>query len=274
VVVGMQAAAKPEDQLITAYRDHGHMLASGMDPNGVMAELTGRSGGYSHGKGGSMHMFSSEKKFYGGHGIVGAQVPLGTGLAFANRYRGNNSVCMTYFGDGASNQGQVYEAFNMAELWKLPVVYIIENNQYAMGTSVARSSALQDFSKRGVSFNIPGIQVDGMDVEAVEAAGKEALAYCRAGKGPIILEMKTYRYRGHSMSDPAKYRTREEVDQVRENRDPIDHFGKKLIQRGVATENDLKMMDTEIKQTVIASAEFATNSPEPGPAELYTDITI
>ena len=274
VVVGMQAAAKPEDQLITAYRDHGHMLAAGMDPNGVMAELTGRSGGYSRGKGGSMHMFSSEKKFYGGHGIVGAQVPLGTGLAFANQYRGNKGVCMTYFGDGASNQGQVYEAFNMAELWKLPVVYIIENNQYAMGTSVARSSALQDFSKRGVSFNIPGVQVDGMDVEAVEAAGKEALAYCRSGKGPIILEMKTYRYRGHSMSDPAKYRTREEVEQVRENRDPIDHFGKKLIQRGVATENDLKMMDNEIKQTVIASAEFATNSPEPGPAELYTDITI
>ncbi len=274
VVVGMQAAAKPEDQLITAYRDHGHMLAAGMDPNGVMAELTGRSGGYSRGKGGSMHMFSSEKKFYGGHGIVGAQVPLGTGLAFANQYRGNQGVCMTYFGDGASNQGQVYEAFNMAELWKLPVVYIIENNQYAMGTSVARSSALQDFSKRGVSFNIPGVQVDGMDVEAVEAAGKEALAYCRSGKGPIILEMKTYRYRGHSMSDPAKYRTREEVEQVRENRDPIDHFGKKLIQRGVATENDLKMMDNEIKQTVIASADFATNSPEPGPAELYTDITI
>ena len=274
VVVGMQAAAKPEDQLITAYRDHGHMLAAGMDPNGVMAELTGRSGGYSRGKGGSMHMFSSEKKFYGGHGIVGAQVPLGTGLAFANKYRGNQGVCMTYFGDGASNQGQVYEAFNMAELWKLPVIYIIENNQYAMGTSVARSSALQDFSKRGVSFNIPGVQVDGMDVEAVEAAGKEALAYCRSGKGPIILEMKTYRYRGHSMSDPAKYRTREEVEQVRENRDPIDHFGKKLIQRGVATENDLKMMDNEIKQTVIASAEFATNSPEPGPAELYTDITI
>ncbi len=274
VVVGMQAATKPEDQLITAYRDHGHMLASGMDPKGVMAELTGRSGGYSHGKGGSMHMFSSEKKFYGGHGIVGAQVPLGTGLAFANRYRGNQGVCLTYFGDGAANQGQVYESFNMAELWKLPVVYVIENNQYAMGTSVARSSALQDFSKRGVSFNIPGVQVDGMDVEAVEAAGKEALAFCRAGKGPIILEMKTYRYRGHSMSDPAKYRTREEVDQVRENRDPIEHFGKKLIQRGVVSENDLKMMDTEIKQTVIAAAEFATTSPEPGPDELYTDITI
>jgi pyruvate dehydrogenase E1 component alpha subunit len=274
VVVGMQAATSPEDQLITAYRDHGHMLASGMDPKGVMAELTGRSGGYSRGKGGSMHMFSAEKKFYGGHGIVGAQVPLGTGLAFANKYRGNKGVCLTYFGDGAANQGQVYESFNMAELWKLPVVYVIENNQYAMGTSVARSSALTDFSKRGVSFNIPGVQVDGMDVEAVEAAGKEAMAYCRAGKGPIILEMKTYRYRGHSMSDPAKYRSKEEVAEVREKRDPIDHFASKLVQRGVVTENDLKMMDNEIKQTVIAAAAFATESPEPGIEELYTDITV
>ena len=274
VVVGMQAATSPEDQVITAYRDHGHMLACGMDPKGVMAELTGRSGGYSRGKGGSMHMFSSEKKFYGGHGIVGAQVPLGTGLAFANRYRGNKGVCLTYFGDGAANQGQVYESFNMAELWKLPVVYIIENNQYAMGTSVARSSALTDFSKRGVSFNIPGMKVDGMDVEAVEAAGKEAIEFCRAGKGPIILEMNTYRYRGHSMSDPAKYRPKEEAAEVREKRDPIDHFGTKLVQRGVATENDLKMMDNEIKQTVIASAAFATESPEPGIEELYTDITV
>ena len=274
VVVGMQAATGPEDQLITAYRDHGHMLACGMDPKGVMAELTGRSGGYSRGKGGSMHMFSSEKKFYGGHGIVGAQVPLGTGLAFANKYRGNKGVSLTYFGDGAANQGQVYESFNMAELWKLPVVYIIENNQYAMGTSVARSSALTDFSKRGVSFNIPGMKVDGMDVEAVEAAGKEAVAHCRAGKGPIILEMKTYRYRGHSMSDPAKYRTKEEVAEVREKHDPIDMFGAKLVQRGVANENDLKMLDNEIKQVVIESATFATESPEPGIEELYTDITI
>jgi pyruvate dehydrogenase E1 component alpha subunit len=274
VVVGMQAAATPEDQLITAYRDHGHMLAAGMDPKGVMAELTGREGGYSRGKGGSMHMFSADKKFYGGHGIVGAQVPLGTGLAFANRYRGNKSVCMTYFGDGAANQGQVYESFNMAELWKLPVIYVIENNQYAMGTSVARSSALADFSKRGLSFNIPGVQVDGMDVEAVEAAGKDALAYCRSGKGPIILEMKTYRYRGHSMSDPAKYRSKEEVAEVREKRDPIDHFGQKLIQRGVATENDLKMMDNHIKQVVIEAAAFATESPEPAISELYTDIVI
>ncbi|HVZ27950.1 MAG TPA: pyruvate dehydrogenase (acetyl-transferring) E1 component subunit alpha [Rhizomicrobium sp.] len=274
VVVGMQAASSPADQVITAYRDHGHMLACGMDPKGVMAELTGREGGYSRGKGGSMHMFSAEKKFYGGHGIVGAQVPLGTGLAFANKYRRNKGVCLTYFGDGAANQGQVYESFNMAELWKLPVVYIIENNQYAMGTSVARSSALSDFSKRGASFNIPGRQVDGMDVEAVETAGREAIEYCRAGNGPIILEMKTYRYRGHSMSDPAKYRTKEEVAEVREKRDPIDHFGAKLVQRGIANENDLKMIDNETKQVVIEAAKFATESPEPGIEELYTDIVI
>ena len=273
VVVGMQMALKKGDQVITGYRDHGHMLACGMDAKGVMAELTGRRGGYSKGKGGSMHMFSKAENFYGGHGIVGAQVSLGTGLAFANRYRGNDLVSLAYFGDGASNQGQVYESFNMAELWKLPVVYVIENNQYAMGTSVARSSALTDFSKRGVSFNIPGVQVDGMDVEAVEAAGKEAMAYCRSGKGPIILEMKTYRYRGHSMSDPAKYRTKEEVAEVREKRDPIDMFGAKLVQRGVARENDLKMIDTETKQTVVAAAQFATESPEPATQELYTDIT-
>jgi pyruvate dehydrogenase E1 component alpha subunit len=272
VVVGMQSHVTGDDQLITAYRDHGHMLAAGMDPKGVMAELTGRSTGYSRGKGGSMHMFSRDKKFYGGHGIVGAQVPLGTGLAFANKYRGNKGVCLTYFGDGAANQGQVYESFNMAELWKLPVVYIIENNQYAMGTSVARSSALTDFSKRGVSFNIPGRQVDGMDVEAVAAAGAEAMEWCRSGKGPIILEMKTYRYRGHSMSDPAKYRSREEVSEVREKRDPIDHFGQKLIERGLVNENDLKEIDKEVKARVVEAAEFSTESPEPGLAELYTDV--
>jgi len=272
VVVGMQAAAGSDDQVITAYRDHGHMLAAGMDPKGVMAELTGRSTGYSRGKGGSMHMFSAEKKFYGGHGIVGAQVPIGTGLAFANKYRGSDAVTLTYFGDGAANQGQVYESFNMAELWKLPVVYVIENNQYAMGTSVARSSAETDFSKRGLSFNIPGMQVDGMDVEAVQAAGKEAIAHCRAGKGPIILEMKTYRYRGHSMSDPAKYRTREEVTEVREKRDPIDHFGQKLVQRGVVSQDDLKMIDKEVRSVITTAAEFATESPEPGLAELYTDV--
>ncbi len=272
VVVGLMGAAKEGDQQITAYRDHGHMLAAGIDPKAVMAELTGRSTGLSRGKGGSMHMFSSEKKFYGGHGIVGAQVPIGTGLAFANKYRGNKSVCLTYFGDGAANQGQVYESFNMAELWKLPVIYVIENNQYAMGTSVERSSAVSDFSKRGASFGIPGVQVDGMDVEAVQKAGEEAMAHCRAGKGPIILEMKTYRYRGHSMSDPAKYRTKEELTEVREKRDPIENFGKKLLERGVMTEADMKAMDAQVKATVIASAEFATESPEPGLEELYTDI--
>ena len=272
VVVGLMGAAKQGDQQITAYRDHGHMLAMGIDPKAVMAELTGRSTGLSRGKGGSMHMFSSEKKFYGGHGIVGAQVPIGTGLAFANKYRGNKSVCLTYFGDGAANQGQVYESFNMAELWKLPVIYVIENNQYAMGTSVERSSAVADFSKRGASFGIPGVQVDGMDVEAVQKAGEEAMAHCRAGKGPIILEMKTYRYRGHSMSDPAKYRSKEELTEVREKRDPIENFGKKLLERGVMPEADMKAMDAQVKATVIASAEFATESPEPGLEELYTDI--
>jgi len=272
IVVGLMGAAKQGDQQITAYRDHGHMLAQGIDPKAVMAELTGRSTGLSRGKGGSMHMFSAEKKFYGGHGIVGAQVPIGTGLAFANRYRGNDSVCLTYFGDGAANQGQVYEAFNMAELWKLPVIYVIENNQYAMGTSVERSSAVSDFSKRGASFGIPGVTVDGMDVEAVQKAGEEAFAHCRAGKGPIILEMKTYRYRGHSMSDPAKYRSKEELTEMREKRDPIENYGRKLLDRGIVTADDLKALDAQVKATVIASAEFATESPEPGIAELYPDI--
>jgi len=272
VVVGLQAALKPGDDVITAYRDHGHMLATGMDPKGVMAELTGRATGYSKGKGGSMHMFSREKHFYGGHGIVGAQVPIGTGLAFSQKYRKTGGVTLTYFGDGAANQGQVYESFNMAELWKLPVVYVIENNQYAMGTSVERSSAQAQFSKRGASFNIPGEEVDGMDVEAVYAAGEKAVAWCRAGKGPIILEMKTYRYRGHSMSDPAKYRTREEVQAVREKRDPIEHFGQKLSERGIATEDDLKAMDKDTRAIVNMAAEFATESPEPAPEELYTDV--
>jgi len=272
VVVGLQANAGPNDEVITAYRDHGHMLACGMDPKGVMAELTGRSAGYSKGKGGSMHMFSKEKRFYGGHGIVGAQVPLGTGLAFANKYRGNDGVSFTYFGDGAANQGQVYEAFNMAELWKLPVIYVIENNQYAMGTSVERSSAEGHFYKRGASFNIPGREVDGMDVEAVYAAGQEAVAWCRAGKGPIILELKTYRYRGHSMSDPAKYRTREEVQAVREKRDPIEHLAAKLIAEKIVTEDDLKAMDKETRQIVNTASEYATQSPEPAPEELYTDV--
>jgi pyruvate dehydrogenase E1 component alpha subunit len=271
IVVGMQMALKKGDQVITGYRDHGHMLACGMEANGVMAELTGRRGGYSKGKGGSMHMFSKEKNFYGGHGIVGAQVSLGTGLAFANRYRGNDFVSLAYFGDGASNQGQVYESFNMAELWKLPVIYVIENNRYAMGTSVTRSSAQTDFSKRGISFNIPGEQVDGMDVRAVKDAGDKAVAHCRAGKGPFILEMQTYRYRGHSMSDPAKYRTREEVEKVRHDQDPIEQVRNRLLAAKV-TEQELKAIDAEVREIVNASADFAQHDPEPEASELWTDI--
>ena len=271
IVVGMQMALKEGDQVITGYRDHGHMLACGMEAKGVMAELTGRRGGYSRGKGGSMHMFSKQKSFYGGHGIVGAQVSLGTGLAFANHYRGNDSVSLAYFGDGASNQGQVYESFNMAELWKLPVIYIIENNRYAMGTSVTRSSAQTDFSKRGISFNIPGEQVDGMDVRAVKAAGDKAVAWCRGGNGPYILEMQTYRYRGHSMSDPAKYRTREEVEKVRHDHDPIEQVRNRLLAAKVS-EQDLKAIDAEVREIVNAAADFAQHDPEPDAAELWTDV--
>jgi pyruvate dehydrogenase E1 component alpha subunit len=271
VVVGMQMALKKGDEVITGYRDHGHMLATGMDPKGVMAELTGRHGGYSRGKGGSMHMFSKEKNFFGGHGIVGAQVPLGTGLALANRYRDNDFVSLTYFGDGAANQGQVYESFNMAELWKLPVVYVIENNRYAMGTSVTRSSAQTDFSRRGISFNIPGKQVDGMDVRAVKAAGDEAIDWCRAKKGPYILEMQTYRYRGHSMSDPAKYRTREEVDKVRHDQDPIEQVRNRLLAAKMS-EQELKAIDAEVREIVNAAADFAQHDPEPEASELWTDV--
>ena len=272
VVVGMKAASQEGDQMITAYRDHGHMLAMGLDPKGVMAELTGRAGGLSRGKGGSMHMFSVEKNFYGGHGIVGAQVSLGTGLAFANLYRGNGAVAMAYFGDGASNQGQVYESFNMAELWRLPIVYVIENNHYAMGTSVERSSAMPDLHRRGESFAIPGRKVDGMDVLTVRDAALEALEHCRSGKGPIILEMMTYRYRGHSMSDPAKYRTTEEVQKVRAEQDPIDRARARLLTEGLTDEAGLKEIDREVKAIVAEAAEFAQSSPEPDPAELFTDI--
>jgi pyruvate dehydrogenase E1 component alpha subunit len=272
VVVGMQMALKGGDAIITGYRDHGHMLACEMDPKGVMAELTGRRGGYSHGKGGSMHMFSKEKGFFGGHGIVGAQVSLGTGLGFAARYRKTDNVSLTYLGDGATNQGQVYESFNMAELWKLPVIYIIENNRYAMGTAITRSSATIDLSKRGLSFNIPGEQVDGMDVRAVKAAGEKAVQWCRAGKGPYILEMLTYRYRGHSMSDPAKYRTREEVQKMRTEHDPIEQVRMRLLERKFASEDDLKKIDARVRDTVNEAAEFATNDPEPDPAELWTEV--
>jgi pyruvate dehydrogenase E1 component alpha subunit len=274
VAVGLQSALNGEtDSVITGYRDHGHMLAYGIDPKVIMAELTGRGSGISKGKGGSMHMFSTEHKFYGGHGIVGAQVSLGTGLAFKHKYSNDGGVCMAYFGDGASNQGQVYESFNMAELWKLPIIFVIENNQYAMGTSVNRASAEDQLYRRGESFRIPGIQVDGMDVLACRGAAEEALAWVRAGKGPIILEMKTYRYRGHSMSDPAKYRTRDEVQAVRDKSDPIDHVKKLLDAQGV-TEADLKSIEQEIRKTVNEAADFAEQTPEPDAAELYTDVLV
>ena len=272
VVVGMQMALQDGDQVITGYRDHGHMLATGMESRGVMAELTGRRGGYSRGKGGSMHMFSKEKEFYGGHGIVAAQVPLGTGLAFSNRYRNNGKVSVTYFGDGASNQGQVYESFNMAKLWSLPAIYVIENNQYGMGTSVKRASATTELCRRGQSFDIPGIQVDGMDVRAVNAAAELAADHARSGEGPFILEMMTYRYRGHSMSDPAKYRPKEEVQKMRSERDPIEQVKERLIQKKWATEDDLKAVDKDVRQIVADAAEFAQSDPEPDPAELWTDI--
>lgn len=274
VVVGIQAALTPNDKVITSYRDHGHMLACGMESAGVMAELTGRSGGYSRGKGGSMHMFSREKNFYGGHGIVGAQVPLGTGLAMAEKYKGTDAISVTYFGDGSANQGQVYEAFNMAALWKLPVIYVIENNQYAMGTSVARSSAQTEMFKRGDSFGIPGRQVDGMDVLTVKAAAEEAVEYVRGGNGPIILEMKTYRYRGHSMSDPAKYRSKEEVQKMRAEKDPIERVRVRLIEEFKVGEDALKTIDKDVKAIVSDAAEFAQNSPEPDPSELYTDVLV
>jgi pyruvate dehydrogenase E1 component alpha subunit len=274
VAVGLQSALEVgKDSVITGYRDHGHMLAYGIDPNVIMAELTGRAAGISRGKGGSMHMFSVDHRFYGGHGIVGAQVSLGTGLAFKHKYAGDGGVCLAYFGDGAANQGQVYESFNMAELWKLPIIYVIENNQYAMGTSVNRASAEDQLYKRGESFRIPGIQVDGMDVLAVRGAATTALEWVRAGKGPILLELKTYRYRGHSMSDPAKYRSREEVQSVRDKSDPIEAVKRELAAAGVE-EAELKKLDADIKRLVSEAADFAEQSPEPDAAELYTDILV
>ncbi len=274
VVVGMQAAITPDDAVITSYRDHGHMLACGMDPKGVMAELTGRRGGYSRGKGGSMHMFSREKNFYGGHGIVGAQVPLGTGIAFAHHYRGKANVSLTYLGDGASNQGQVYESLNMAALWKLPCIYIIENNRYGMGTAIERASASTEFSRRGEPWGIPGEAVDGMNVLSVKEAADRAVGHAKAGKGPYILEMKTYRYRGHSMSDPAKYRSKEEVEKMRTQHDPIEQLAKLLLDNGYADEAKLKLLDREVKDIVTAAAEFAQQSPEPDPSELWTDVLL
>jgi len=273
VVVGMQAAIGEGDQVITSYRDHGHMLATGMDPKGVMAELTGRATGYSRGKGGSMHMFSKEKNFFGGHGIVGAQVSLGTGLAFSNWYRGNDRVCLTYFGEGASSQGQVFESFNLAVLMKLPAVFVIENNRYGMGTSVERASASRDLSKNGAPWGMPGLQVDGMNVVAVKEAAEQAVAHCRAGKGPFLLEVKTYRYRGHSMSDPAKYRTREEVQRMRSEHDCIEGARAMLDQMGVG-EDELKKIDDGVKARVQEAADFAQTSPEPDASELWTDVLL
>jgi pyruvate dehydrogenase E1 component alpha subunit len=274
VAVGLQSALEPgKDSVITGYRDHGHMLAYGIDPKVIMAELTGREAGISRGKGGSMHMFSTEHKFYGGHGIVGAQVSLGTGLAFGHKYSNDGGLCLAYFGDGAANQGQVYESFNMAELWKLPIIFVIENNQYAMGTSVNRSSAEDQLYKRGESFRISGLQVDGMDVLAVRGAAETAIEWVRGGKGPILLELKTYRYRGHSMSDPAKYRSREEVQAVREKSDPIEAVKRELEKAGVK-EDALKAIDSEIKKIVVEAADFAEQAPEPDPAELYTDVLV
>ena len=274
VAVGLQSALEAgKDSVITGYRDHGHMLAYGIDPKVIMAELTGRGAGISKGKGGSMHMFSTEHRFYGGHGIVGAQVPLGAGLAFAHQYRGDGGLCMAYFGDGAANQGQVYEAFNMAALWNLPVIFVVENNGYAMGTAVTRGSAETHFHRRGTAFRIPGMSVNGMDVLEVRAAAEVAVAHVRAGKGPVLMELSTYRYRGHSMSDPAKYRTREEVQEVREKRDPIDAARAELIKRGVAEER-LKEIEKQIRSAVNAAADFAENSPEPEMTELYTDVLV
>jgi len=272
VVVGLEHAIRPDDYVITSYRDHAHMLARGMDPKGVMAELTGRAGGYSRGKGGSMHMFSVEKGFYGGHGIVAAQVPLGAGLGFAGKYRGDDRVSLTFFGEGAANQGQVYESFNMASLWKLPVVFVVENNQYAMGTSITRAKAGTELFKRGEAFGIPGRWADGMDVLAMKQAGDEAVAHCRSGQGPFLLEARTYRYRGHSMSDPAKYRTKDEVQKIRAERDPIDRLRQLILDRGHADDAALKEIDREVKAIVVEAAEFAQASPEPDPSELYTDV--
>ena len=273
VVVGMQSALDERDSVITGYRDHGHMLATGMESRGVMAELTGRRGGYSKGKGGSMHMFSREKRFFGGHGIVGAQVSLGGGLAFAAKYRGDGGVSLAYFGDGASNQGQVAETMNMASLWKLPIIFVIENNKYGMGTSVARSSAGEDLFKRGQAYGIPGEKVDGMNVMTVAERGAEAVAYVRE-KGPMVLEMETYRYRGHSMSDPAKYRSRDEVNKMRDERDPIETLREHILNTKAADADQIKQIDADVRAVVADAAEFAQQSPEPDPAELYTDILV
>jgi pyruvate dehydrogenase E1 component alpha subunit len=274
VVVGLQSAMKTQDTVITSYRDHGHMLACDMEARGVMAELTGRIGGYSKGKGGSMHMFSKEKNFFGGHGIVGAQISLGAGMAFAHKYNEDNGVCVAYMGDGASNQGQVYESFNMASLWKLPVVFVIEDNEYSMGTSVERHAASREFTKRALPFDMVSRMVDGMDLFAVREAGEWALDHARSGQGPVLLHIKTYRYRGHSMSDPARYRTKEEVDNMRQNHDSIESLRAVMLANGHITEDEIKTIEKRVKDVVADCVEFAQTSPEPDASELFTDIVL
>ena len=272
VVTGIQSQQQPQDTVITTYRDHAHMLACDMDPKGIMAELTGREGGFSRGKGGSMHMFSQEKNFFGGHGIVGASTALGTGLGFAHKYNKDNGVCVAYSGDGAANQGQVYECFNMAKLWNLPILYVIENNKYGMGTSTARHAAGEHY-RRGEGFDIPGEQVDGQDIFAVREAAAKALDYVRSGNGPYILEMMTYRTRGHSMSDPGNYRTKEEVDDYKTSKDPINRLKGVMFDEGVK-EDELKEIDKEIKAIIKETEEFAKTSPEPAAEELWTDVLV
>ena len=274
LVVGMHNVIKDIDKSVTSYRDHGHILLAGTDPKAIMAELTGRATGCSKGKGGSMHMFDIENNFYGGHGIVGAQVPVGTGMAFSSKYKDDGSIVLTYFGDGALNQGQVYESFNMASLWKLPVIYIVENNRYSMGTSIERHCSVKDLSKKGESFGIPGIKIDAMNILEVMKKGKEAVEFVRSGKGPILIEMETYRYRGHSMSDPGNYRTKDEVAEMRQEHDPIDSYKAYLLKNKLCDEKDLKAIDKEVKLIVEEAAEFAKNSPEPDPSELYTEVLI
>jgi len=273
VVTGISSVQEERDTVVTTYRDHAHMLACGMDPKGIMAELTGREDGYSRGKGGSMHMFSLEKNFFGGHGIVGASTSIGTGLGFAHKYKGDGGVAIAYMGDGSANQGQVAECYNMAALWDLPVLFVIENNKYGMGTSVSRSSA-GDLYRRGEGYGIPGEQVDGMDVFKVQAAARQALDYVRSGNGPYILEMMTYRYRGHSMSDPAKYRTKEELSDYKDNRDPIISLKAMLMDEGGMPEDEVKALEKEVKAIINDAAAFAQESPEPAAEELWTDVLV
>lgn len=271
IITGLKLSEQKGDSSVTSYRDHAHIILAGTEPKYVLAELTGRATGCSRGKGGSMHMFNITGKFYGGHGIVGAQVPIGTGLAFAEKYNNTNNICYTFMGDGAVNQGQVYEAFNMAALWKLPVMYIIENNEYSMGTSVKRSTAMTELYRKGESFGIPGYQVNGMDLESVYSTVKSAAEFIRGGGGPLILEMKTYRYRGHSMSDPGKYRTKDEVETYKE-RDPLQRVRNLILEKSFAKEEDLKLIEKKIKSIIDEAADFSEKSLLPDESELYRDV--